>query len=79
VHLVLSDEAREFVAREGYDPVFGARPLKRFLQHELETKIGRALVAGEVSDGSTVEVGLADGKLDVVIRGPEPEQVPTSG
>jgi ATP-dependent Clp protease ATP-binding subunit ClpB len=68
VTLELSEPAREFVAREGYDPVYGARPLKRFLQHQLETKIGRALIAGDVTEGSLIEVGLKGGHLDVVIR-----------
>ncbi len=68
VTLELSEPAREFVAREGYDPVYGARPLKRFLQHRLETKIGRALIAGEVTEGSVIEIGLKDGQLDVAIR-----------
>jgi len=68
--LELSAAARSFVAREGFDPVFGARPLKRYLQHELESRIARALVAGEATEGSTVEVGVADGRLSVAIRPP---------
>ena len=40
----------EFIAKAGYDPVFGARPLKRFLQRNLETRIGRALIAGDIPD-----------------------------
>ena len=74
VKLELSDAAREFIAREGYDPVYGARPLKRYLQHQLETRIGRALIAGEVGAGAVIEVGLADGGLDVKIREREPAQ-----
>jgi ATP-dependent Clp protease ATP-binding subunit ClpB len=41
------------VAEKGYDPVFGARPLKRFLQRHLETRLARALIAGEVAEDST--------------------------
>ena len=63
VGLTLTDAAREFVAREGYDPVYGARPLKRFLQRNLETRIGRALIAGDVVAGSTIVVGLEGGDL----------------
>ena len=48
-------KAKEWAAEKGYDPVFGARPLKRFLQRHVETKLARALVAGEVADGSTVK------------------------
>ncbi|MCX7011446.1 MAG: AAA family ATPase, partial [Candidatus Sumerlaeota bacterium] len=61
ITLEIDDPAREWIAREGYDPVFGARPLKRILQRELETKIGRSLVAGEILDGSALKVGLDPG------------------
>jgi len=72
IRLELSAEARTFVARQGYDPVYGARPLKRFLQHQLESRIGRALIAGEASDGSIVRVGVEDEGLSVRIEAPEP-------
>jgi len=67
--LVLTDEATAHVAREAFDPVYGARPLKRFLQRELETKIGRALIAGDAPDGSTVTVDVAEGALAIRIDG----------
>jgi ATP-dependent Clp protease ATP-binding subunit ClpB len=72
VQLELTDAARELVARQGFDPVFGARPLKRFLQHQLESRIGRALIAGEVHDGARLIVGVKDGALTVEIHNPEP-------
>jgi ATP-dependent Clp protease ATP-binding subunit ClpB len=65
VEIELTEAAREFVARAGYDPVFGARPLKRFLQHELETRIGRAIVAGELTEGTLIRVDVKDGQLAV--------------
>jgi len=68
----VSDAAKTFLAERGYDPVYGARPLKRFLQRELETRIGRQLIAGGVPDGSTVHVDLKDGALAVATRAPEP-------
>ncbi len=68
IDLTLTPEARTFVAREGFDPVYGARPLKRFLQRELETRIGRAIIAGEVPDGSLVEVSLEDGLLHLEVK-----------
>jgi ATP-dependent Clp protease ATP-binding subunit ClpB len=74
VRLELTEPAREFVAREGYDPVYGARPLKRFLQHELESKIARALVAGTVTDGSVVQVDAKGGALAVEIEAPKPQE-----
>jgi ATP-dependent Clp protease ATP-binding subunit ClpB len=55
--------AKEWAAEKGYDPVFGARPLKRFLQRHVETKLARALVAGEVADGSAVCFTVQDEEL----------------
>ncbi|MFQ5526209.1 MAG: ATP-dependent chaperone ClpB [Thermoanaerobaculia bacterium] len=69
--LEITDAARELIARAGYDPVYGARPLKRYLQHELETKIGRAIVAGEMVDGTLVQVDVRDGQLAVDLRASE--------
>jgi ATP-dependent Clp protease ATP-binding subunit ClpB len=63
VTLEIDDAARRWIAERGYDPVFGARPLKRLLQRELETRIGRAIVAGEVPEGSRVRVVVEDGHL----------------
>ncbi|MDT8442756.1 MAG: ATP-dependent chaperone ClpB [Desulfuromonadales bacterium] len=63
--LELTPAARSFVARAAYDPVFGARPLKRYLQHNLETKIGRAMIAAEVAEGSRITVDAQDGELRV--------------
>jgi ATP-dependent Clp protease ATP-binding subunit ClpB len=74
VKLEMSDRAREFVAREGYDPVYGARPLKRYLQSQLETRIGRALIAGEALPGATLQVDLKDGALAIQIENPAPER-----
>ncbi len=65
ITLVLSDEAKQFIARTGYDPVYGARPLKRFLQRELETRVARAIIAGEIAEGGELRVELRDGKLVV--------------
>ncbi|MFT7537836.1 MAG: ATP-dependent Clp protease ATP-binding subunit ClpB, partial [Hyphomicrobiaceae bacterium] len=65
-------DAKTYLGEQGYDPVYGARPLKRFLQRELETRIGRKLIAGEIVDGSTVTVGLVDGKLDITTTELEP-------
>lgn len=61
IRLELTDDARRFIADAGYDPVYGARPLKRYMQRTLETRIGRAIVAGEIADGSTVSVSVKDG------------------
>ena len=51
------------MAREGYDPVYGARPLKRFLQRQLETALSRKLLAGDITDHSRVMVDFKKGEL----------------
>ena len=71
--LELSDSARELIAREGYDPVYGARPLRRFIQREVETRIGRALLAGDIHDGATIALTAEDGELLVRWRNPDDE------
>jgi ATP-dependent Clp protease ATP-binding subunit ClpB len=75
IRIELTEAARQFVARQGFDPVYGARPLRRFLQHELETRIGRAMVAGDVRDGATIRVDVEAGELTVAIEAPQPEVV----
>jgi ATP-dependent Clp protease ATP-binding subunit ClpB len=64
--LELTEGARKLIAREGYDPVYGARPLRRFIQREVETRIGRALLSGEIVDGATITLD-ADGD-ELVVR-----------
>jgi ATP-dependent Clp protease ATP-binding subunit ClpB len=75
IRLELSEPARVLVARQGFDPVYGARPLKRYLQHELESKIGRALIAGDVHDGALLRVDVKDGALGVEIENPKEAEV----
>ncbi len=69
VGLEITERARSFIASQGYDPVFGARPLKRYLQREVETRIGRRLLAGEAESGSTVKIDATDVELIVDIAG----------
>ena len=75
LNLEITAAAQEFVAREGFDPVFGARPLKRFLQHELETRIGRALIGGDILDGARITVDMQNGELVVMHENPGPVEV----
>ena len=70
ITLEITDEARRHIAHEGYDPVFGARPLRRYIAHELETQIGRALLSGDIRDGSTITVTRLDGQLQVTFQNP---------
>ena len=71
--LELTEAARELIAREGYDPVYGARPLRRFIQREVETRIGRALLSGEIRDGATITLDVEGDELVVTLREPGPE------
>ncbi len=64
----VTDDAKTFLGNQGYDPVYGARPLKRYLQRELETRIGRKLIAGEIPDGSVLHVDVVDGALRIEAR-----------
>ena len=73
--LELTEAARVLIAREGYDPVYGARPLRRFIQREVETRIGRALIAGEIADGATITVDADDDELVVRWREGEAEEL----
>jgi len=75
VLLELAPEARALIAREGFDPVYGARPLKRFLQRQVESRVARALLSGEASDGATVEVGVRNGEIEVMIHESSAEPV----
>jgi ATP-dependent Clp protease ATP-binding subunit ClpB len=70
--LEISDEARRFIARQGFDPVYGARPLRRFIAREVETRIGRALLADAIPDGATIEVELKGDELLVTHDNPQP-------
>jgi ATP-dependent Clp protease ATP-binding subunit ClpB len=69
--LDLSDAAREHIAREGYDPVYGARPLKRYLQREVETRLSRKLLQGDIPDGSALTLAYKDGQLDIQVGSPK--------
>ena len=67
ITLTLTDAAKRHVAEAGYDPVYGARPLKRYLQHEVETRLGRAIIAGEVTEGSTARFDVVDDRLELSV------------
>lgn len=63
ITLTISDEAKQWVAEAGYDPAYGARPLRRFITTHIETPLAKEIVAGKILPHSTVTIGLADGKL----------------
>ena len=58
--LKLSDSALDFLAEVGFDPVFGARPLKRAIQRELETQIAKSILRSEFNEGDTIFVDVGD-------------------
>ncbi|MBO0871760.1 MAG: ATP-dependent chaperone ClpB [Pseudonocardia sp.] len=70
----LTDEARRAIARRGFDPVYGARPLRRHIAHEVETRIGRTLLAGDVPDGSVIRVDVDGDHLSVRYHHPVPSE-----
>jgi ATP-dependent Clp protease ATP-binding subunit ClpB len=63
VTVALDAKAKEWAAEKGYDPVFGARPLKRFLQKQIETRMARALISGDIADGRDVKFTVKDDAL----------------
>ncbi|MCK4503019.1 MAG: AAA family ATPase, partial [Desulfuromonadales bacterium] len=66
--LELTPAAYDYIAKTAYDPVYGARPLKRFIQRRLETKVARTLIGGEAEEGTKVSVDLKNGELVVMIK-----------
>jgi len=66
--LEVAAEATRHIARQGFDPIYGARPLRRFIAREVETRIGRALLAGDARDGAVIRVDHADAELTVSYR-----------
>jgi ATP-dependent Clp protease ATP-binding subunit ClpB len=71
IALELTDEARRVIADHGYDPAFGARPLRRYIQHEVETRIARALLAGTIVDGANVTLDAGPDGLEVSVEEPK--------
>ena len=61
ISLVISDEVKQQLAREGYDPAYGARPLKRAITRQLETPMSRMIISGEIREGCEVQVDFRDG------------------
>ena len=65
IALALDDDARQWLADEGYDPVFGARPLKRVIQRALQDRLAEMILAGDIADGATVPVSVGPDGLIV--------------
>ena len=63
ITIELTDKAKELIAREGYDPFYGARPLKRYIENSIETKLAYEIIKGTVKNGSQVIVDEKEGEL----------------
>ena len=61
--LEITDAAKQLIISRGYDPLYGARPLRRYLQASVETLIARTILSGELSAGATITVDAVDGEL----------------
>ena len=71
LELEVTDEAKEFIAKEGYDPIYGARPLKRYIQSKLETLIARTMIANDLDPFTTIKVDSDGEKLSLTTIAPE--------
>jgi ATP-dependent Clp protease ATP-binding subunit ClpB len=65
IALAVDDKAKVWLANTGYDPVYGARPLKRVIQRQLQNPLATMLLAGKIKDGDTVSVSVQDGQLSI--------------
>ena len=63
IKLELDDQARTWLANRGYDPAYGARPLKRVIQRHVQDPLAEQILAGRIKDGDTVRVGVRDGEI----------------
>ena len=67
LHVVVTDKAKELIADRGYDPVFGARPLKRFIQSNIETLLARKIISEDLAPGTILTVDCENGEIVVKI------------
>jgi len=68
IHLTLTDAARTHLVKTGYDPVYGARPLKRAIQKQVETRLGRLIIGGKVHDGEEIVVDYDAAKDELAFQ-----------
>ncbi len=66
--LDMTDQAKEFIAQAGYDPIYGARPLKRYIQHNIETMLARKLIGGDIQEGQHIVLDVADEQIILSIQ-----------
>lgn len=68
IKIEITDKAKEIIVREGYDPVYGARPLKRYIGNTLETMIARRMIAGEIYNGCTIVVNGEEDNITIEVK-----------
>ena len=76
ISLEVEPEAIRHIAKTAYDPAYGARPVKRYIQRHMETAIGRKIIAGEVSEGSRVIVSVNDDELEFGVETAQSNSTP---
>ncbi|MGH8902419.1 MAG: ATP-dependent chaperone ClpB [Egibacteraceae bacterium] len=74
ITLEITPAARRFIAQQGFDPIYGARPLRRLIAREVETRIGRALLGGDVHDGAAIRVDVSESELVVTYENPPADE-----
>ncbi|MBQ1391701.1 MAG: ATP-dependent chaperone ClpB [Firmicutes bacterium] len=67
IRLTMTEEAKRLIAREAYDPNYGARPVKRYIQKHIETELAQRIVAGEIAEGEAVEIGASGDELTYTV------------
>ena len=65
IDLSITDSAKDILINEGYDPIYGARPLKRYIGNILETKIAKMIIAGQITDGCNLIIDGIDDKIEI--------------
>ena len=73
--IVLTDAARDYIVENGFDPMYGARPLKRYVQKTVETLAAKLILSGNINTGDNIVVDLAEGKLTAMAQAGSSEQM----
>ena len=68
IDILIKEDAKKFIAVNGFDPIYGARPLKRFIQRNIETKLAREIIAGKIHDQSKVEIEITNGEITLAVH-----------
>ncbi len=69
ISVELTEAAKDFIIEEAYDPIYGARPLRRFLQKTVETLSAKLILSGQIGIGDTIMMDLEEGRLTARLKG----------